>query len=430
MSVISLDSIKIITFLVVSNRLTLPLKEAWLPSGLLGNSDSKAKGEESRKLMESVVPEETHRLLSQYKSEVENLLQEQQLLSDSSRVSDLNETATSLATLQLPSSLLAQKSEMADRTNITLLKYAEANQLTEAMALYDTMKELALPVDRFILPSLISAATRAQSFAVADSLFTEALNDDSVDMNVEVWGAKIELLVSQKKVNDAIDLLDRLMKLKVTPTPTMYSDILGGLIRIRKLDAAYEFWERMHLEDVDIDHAGFHHMLNYCRIKKEAERSVFYLEEMGCYNLEPSVNTFKLFFDAVATAPHHVPGYQDSMFEAMCKMEGKELMPNSAIYDSIIGGFAKARDPVAAEYYFWEMQRKGIQPTETTYVRLLDAYAKAQIVGAKSYGKLGRYVKPPKKTPTPDERDMMQLGPDRVSQLSTYLRVSFGDYRV
>ena len=61
----------------------------------------------------------------------------------------------------------------------------------------------------------------------------------------------------------------------------------------------------------------------------------------------------------LSQAPHWVDGYHDIIFDAMAKMEGAEIQPDVEIYNSIIYAFGRGGDTVAAEFYFWEMKRKG-----------------------------------------------------------------------
>jgi pentatricopeptide repeat protein len=82
----------------------------------------------------------------------------------------------------------------------------------------------------------------------------------------------------------------------------------------------------------------------------------------------------------------------------MAIMEGKELAPDARIYETLIKAFATARDPTAAEYYFWEMRRKGLHSTPDAYESLLEAYAMGQSVGARSYGTVGTYLPKTHKT--------------------------------
>ena len=103
-------------------------------------------------------------------------------------------------------------------------------------------------------------------------------------------------------------------------------------------------------------------------------------------NIEPTVEIFQNLIRASAEAPFWVNGYQDTIFEALRKMEGYELIPNDKIYGAIIYAFGRANDAKAAEYYFWEMRQKGIPQNAWSYNALLNAYARSQLVGAKKYG--------------------------------------------
>jgi len=147
------------------------------------------------------------------------------------------------------------------------------------------------------------------------------------------------------------------------------------------------------------------------------ERAFFYLDEMKSLGIEPTRDTFHALFRACATAPHWVNGYNDVIFDAMDAMEGCELPPTVETYNCVIHAFARARDAVAAEYYFWEMIRKGMQPDKETYASLLRAHAEAQSVGAHKYGSRGRYCRPTPPPPTADEQAMLDVGPQGVAEI-------------
>ena len=87
------------------------------------------------------------------------------------------------------------------------------------------------------------------------------------------------------------------------------------------------------------------------------------------------------------------------------------------IYNSLIYAFGKAGDAQAAEFYYWEMQYKGLAPNSETYNNLLNAYAKEQSIGARTYGRKGRYVKPLPRPPTHEEQALMDVGPRRAAEL-------------
>ena len=162
-------------------------------------------------------------------------------------------------------------------------------------------------------------------------------------------------------------------------------------------------------------------MLKRCSITKEAERAFFYMDEMKSLKVSPDVETFVHLFRACAEAPHWVDGYQDTIFDAMSRMEGAEIIPNTKIYNTIIYAFGRAGDSVAAEYYFWEMKRKGIVQDRVTYNSLLNAFGTEQLVYTKKYnmGIKGRFAKPADEELSEDEKDIATVGATRVAELYT-----------
>jgi pentatricopeptide repeat protein len=122
-------------------------------------------------------------------------------------------------------------------------------------------------------------------------------------------------------------------------------------------------------------------------------------------------------FEACGRAPYWVKGYENIVRDAMVLMEGCELHPDIAVYNSILEAFAHAGDSVAAEYYFWEAKRKGIAPNVLTYSALLAAYAKSQSIGASNYGWQGRAVRAAPRRLTRDELAMKTIGAVRTHEI-------------
>ena len=288
------------------------------------------------------------------------------------------------------------------------------------MQMYDLMKQLNMPVHNDVIPSLIDAATRSNQFAIADSIFNDTLANDNAEVTMVTWLAKLSNLTRQGNITAAVDILDNVVKLGLKPLPEMYTRILGEYVNQKQTASAYKMWERMHSDGIDIERAAYVHMLKHCTLKREAERAFFYIDEMKSQGIQPDLGTFKHLFMAVATAPHFVAGYEDIICDAMAVMEGLELVPNTAVYVSVIHAFAEAHDPVAAEYYFWEMKRKGLPLTVDVYESLLSAYVKAQSVGAASYGALGRYSKPPPLPLSPDSQAWKDLGPAKMAEMCKF----------
>ena len=146
---------------------------------------------------------------------------------------------------------------------------------------------------------------------------------------------------------------------------------------------------------------------------------MFYMDEMRVLGVVPDVDIFVSLFRACAMAPHWVNGYDDFIFDAMCRMEGAEIYPTTEVYNSVIYAFSRACDSDAAEFYFLEMRAKGLRHNVTTYNSLFNAYARAQSVGVKPYGYLGRYVRPEKKPVGKLQKAMMKIGAVNVAKIMT-----------
>lgn len=184
----------------------------------------------------------------------------------------------------------------------------------------------------------------------------------------------------------AIVVLDRLKSNGVPLVAPMYNCILLALLNEKKQERVTELWNRMHTDGIALDKESFTIMMKHCAATGRVERAFFYLDEMRARGIEPDSTLFLSLFRACAEAPHWVNGYHDILYDAMAAMEGAELIPSTEIYNCIIYAFGRAGDAKAAEFYFWEMRKKGIHQDLMTYNSLLGALSRAQAVGGKSYG--------------------------------------------
>lgn len=263
--------------------------------------------------------------------------------------------------------------------NRAVIKYALAGDVASMMELLALMKPLGLTVNtRAGVRSIIKCATKAAEYSIANEFIDAALRDvdnddnnassssassdlkDVVSFDIFLWEAKVRVLGESGDAAGALAVMEHLLKLGLLPTPAMYTSVLKSYVRLNRLEEAYKFWDRMHDDNVDINAVAFAAMMQYCAKTDKAERAFFYFDEMKeAYKVEPTLEVFLNLFAACATAPHFVGGYESFIFDAMILMEAAEMPPTKSIYDQVIRAFASARDPVAAEYYYFEMRRKG-----------------------------------------------------------------------
>ena len=302
--------------------------------------------------------------------------------------------------------------------NRALVAYAKQNQLDKAMSMKELMKESNIQLNEFSYTGLIASATRLEKYDLADKLFDEMMHS-GIEPNVYTWTAIINNKARSGRPEEAVRLIDQLIKIGVKVTSPMFNCVLKAYIDSRRCNEANEIWLRMHDEGVQFTVEDFSLMMKWCTLTRSAERALFYIDEMRSMDLQPDTYVFAGLFRACAEAPHWVKGYEDFITDAMCVMEGCEIAPTSEIYNNIIHAFAKAGNPVAAEFYFWEMRRKGLEQTTLTYNNLLCAFAWSQSVGAERYGRRGTFVRGPLyRKPTKDQEDLMIVPPAKVGGLS------------
>ena len=304
--------------------------------------------------------------------------------------------------------------------NRAVVSFAKQNKLEQAQDLLKLMKESTVQLNQHSYTALISAATRSKQFELGDSYFDEMVRS-GIEPNAFTWTAIINNKASSGRIAEAVKVIDQLIKIGVKVTSPMFNCVLKAYIDHHQYDEANELWLRMHDEGVEFTVDDFSLMMKLCARTRSPERAMFYIDEMKSFDLQPNTYVFNGLFRACAEAPHWVKGYEDFITDAMCVMEGCEIAPTSEIYNSIIFAFAKAGNPVAAEFYFWEMRRKGLEQSTVTYSNLISAFAWSQSVGAQRYGRLGTFVRAPLyKSPTKDQEDLMIVPPAKVGGLSKF----------
>ena len=229
-----------------------------------------------------------------------------------------------------------------------------------------------------------------------------------------------------KDVTEAIATIDRLKALGVPLTIHMFNSVLSILIKDGHHDESLNWWLRMHREPgLKLNEDSFAYMLKHATATRNHERAFWYMDEMKAVDIKPTLRIYNKLLRACAEAPVWVRGFEDTIFEAMAMMEGAEIEPNILSYQHIITAFGRAGDSRAAEYYFWEMKSKGLKPNLTCTNALLQAFGKAQQVGASEFAIAGRYapkadrqmLRPGGQDLTDVEKAHLELGAKQVSKL-------------
>lgn len=328
---------------------------------------------------------------------------------------------------------ISEDEYMEARAHSAMLVLSKDNNIVRMQELASLMREEGIALihrDCFVM---MHVANNLKHYALAEEFFRQTtasgLGLEELVPDMPMWEQLVRARGHREGADAAIKLIDRLQSTGLMLTTPMMNVVLSLLVRAKDVDAVNEWWHRMHLEGIALDVQSFTMMVKHCHLTRQSERAFFLHDEMRARRVKADVHFFTTLFRACAEAPMFVHGYEDTVFDAMALMEGAELKPTVEVYNSIIYAFARPGDAVAAEYYFWEMQRKGITPTRTTYNSLLTAYARSQSVGLKEFGIQGRFVR---RDPvlSPETRAIRDIGPEAMHEISKTMNMTMMMMRI
>eukprot|EP00981_Chlorochromonas_danica_P006213 scaffold1307_cov166-Ochromonas_danica.AAC.35 len=320
-----------------------------------------------------------------------------------------------LATSTASTEIASLESEVTPEiANAGIVHSIEGGDWYTAKTIHDLMKANNIPLLPEGASKLMEEALKRDQFDNAHGYLEEVLASDR-SPNIDMWSHEVILLTKQGRGSDAWNLINRLEKFGLS-SPSLYLSLLRGHLARKELTKMEEVWAEMHFKEAEIlSVPAFSCMIECAGYQGKVERALFLFDELKSIGLRPDESVFLSLLSAASRAPHWVKGYENTVNDVLTMMETHEMMPTTAIYNKVIYAFGKAGDPVAAEFYFWEMQQKGLSIDRETFVNLLDAYAYAQNVGASTYGWKGRYIPKPERMSL-EKLAAKELGPLRMAR--------------
>jgi pentatricopeptide repeat protein len=296
---------------------------------------------------------------------------------------------------------LLEKEEISKEANFLISYYLlKKNRLDLALKALQIMESSDLQVDEVTYHGIIEVALKENNLQKANEILAKVINDPNVIPSSAIWHCKVTILAKEKKYEDAKKLLSYLAKLKVPMKVQSYNVVLEAMVQQKSISAeeVKDFWIFMHeVPGLQLNTDSFNLMVQHCYHQGEVERAFFLYDELNSVGLKPDENTFASLLRAASRAPHWVNGYQDTISDALYAIEAKQMIPTRRIYNEVIRACGEFGDSVAAEYYFWEMKRKGLTPDQVTYRNLFISYARANSLGGSKYSFHPRYVRKPEK---------------------------------
>ena len=300
--------------------------------------------------------------------------------------------------------LVSTVSTASEPMTIPVAVYNEYLRVAYELKQYDLIEEM------FVKD--ISVVMESDDFQSPHMVFKQ-----QADMTT--WSWYLQAMAKNGNPDNAMKEIDRLEKIpSLQVTTEMYNAVLDVYIDSKRFEDAYALWERMHVTpDLQLNNESFISILKYCSMTNQSERAFYVYDEMKALDLNPNAAVFAGLFKACGEAPQYVNGYEDTVEEAMCLMEGCEIFPTSEVYENILHAYSVPGDIISAEFYFWEMKRKGLEMTPTAYTNLLLAHSHNSSVGLKKWGYNQRFVKKQEQL-TEDQKVVRKIPPAKMAKLS------------
>lgn len=197
-----------------------------------------------------------------------------------------------------------------DSLRAALKAFTSSKRQKEASELMDAARRLGLSDDIELHRTYLVGLFRAHKHLELHTAFDALIADSNVSPDERMWALLITSHAQTGNVREAVAVLDRLLKLGIRALPEMYTSILNALVAKNRHENVKDFWWRMHTDMVPINKESFTVMIKFCAKTGEAERAVFYLDEMKALGLRADAWTYVSLFRACAEAPHWVRGYE------------------------------------------------------------------------------------------------------------------------
>lgn len=213
---------------------------------------------------------------------------------------------------------------------------------------------------------------------------------------IHTWAAKVSACASEGYFEEALSILNHLQfsSSHALTNSYIHDIILKNLLKFKEYELMDSFWLRMLSEtNLKLSYDSYNTYMKRHAAEGGIERALFLYEEANIKltnalpnnenrvaNLINDEEMFITLLDAASKSPTFLEPFSNIVDEILDRAMGAGIVPTLDFYNAIILAYANQNDPVAAEYYYWEMKRKGIEPNDRTISILLSAYGNVQSV--------------------------------------------------
>lgn len=290
-----------------------------------------------------------------------------------------------------------------------ITKFCRIGECDSAWDLLHVMMDLDGPLEVASFNALLTGLEKNGQFKKMNLLMKE-MKDKGILPNVVTMGISINHLCKSRRVDEALELFEKMrageVGAPIEPDVIIHNTLIDGLCKVGRLEEGLALMRRMKSDNNCLPSPATYNCLidGFCKAG-ELEKSVEFFHEMGKDGVQPNVITVNSLVDGMCKH-----GRAGSALEFFKEMKEKGLEGNAVSYTALIGGFFavnkinKAMElfdevrekftPDAVVYYtaisgltlagrmddaylvFSEMRKAGIQPDIGCYNVMINGFCK------------------------------------------------------
>ncbi|KAL8096589.1 hypothetical protein AgCh_037523 [Apium graveolens] len=174
------------------------------------------------------------------------------------------------------------------------------------------------------------------------------------------------------KLDDALFVFDKMLKMKPLLPAMQFSQLLAGLVRMKEYSVGVSMFRDMCVLCVPVNICTYNTVINCCCHLNRLDYAFSLLGGIIKRGFVPNVVTYSTLIKGLLSQDRPVEA--EHLFKKLILFN--EVQPNVVTYSIIIDGLCKTSNTLKAVKLFRNMGKKGCIPNTVTYSTLIDALCK------------------------------------------------------
>lgn len=222
--------------------------------------------------------------------------------------------------------------------------------------------------------SLIKASGVLKRLEQCWDLWKELTQKRDLQPNEIVLGCMLDALVSNGKLEDAVDLF-QVWKKRVTPNSVLYSTIMKGFANSHQAVRALETWNAMRADGIPGNTVVYNVVIDaQARVGAMEKVSELFgaMRREGCV---PDVITY-----STVVKGYCVRGDLDQAFKVFRSMQANNMVNDAIIYNTVLDGCIRHNRMDLADELLVDMEERSIAPSNFTLGILVKMYGRRRML--------------------------------------------------